>query len=134
MSVSGSTSGSTGRGAPAGTRSSLRFVGVELNLNAHIWAGLTGVYGIGKQRALAICKAAGVDLTKKCRLITTEEEAAIRDEIARYTVEGELRRQVASNKLRLQKIRTYRGLRHFLGLPCRGQNTRNNAKTASRVK
>ncbi len=135
MSVSGSTSsGSTGRGAPMGGRTGLRFVGIEINLNAHIWAGLTSIFGVGKPRALEICKAAGVDPSKKARFITTEEEAAIREVLARYTVEGELRRQVAGNKMRLQKIRSYRGLRHFMGLPCRGQNTRNNAKTASRVK
>jgi len=134
VSVSGSTSGSSAGRGNAGGRTGLRFVGIEINLNAHIWSGLTAVYGIGKPRALAICKAVGVDPAKKARLITTEEEAAIREEIARYPVEGDLRRRVAGNKLRLQKIRAYRGLRHFMGLPCRGQNTRNNAKTAGRVK
>lgn len=121
-------------GKNAGGRTGLRFVGIEINLNAQIWSGLTAIYGVGKPRALEICKTVGVDPMKKGRLITTEEEAAIREAIAAYPVEGDLRRRVAGNKLRLQKIRAYRGLRHFMGLPCRGQNTRNNAKTASRVK
>lgn len=136
MSVSGSTSGgSTSRGnSPAGGRTGLRFVGIEINLNAQIWSGLTSIFGVGKPTAMKICKDVGVDPMKKARLVTSEEEGAIREALATYAVEGDLRRRIAGNKMRLQKIRAYRGLRHFMGLPCRGQNTRNNAKTASRVK
>lgn len=136
MSVSGSTSGGTSRGGShaAGGRTGLRFVGIEINLNAQIWSGLTSIFGIGKPTALKICKDVGIDPMKKARLISTDEEASIREALAAYAVEGDLRRRIAGNKMRLQKIRAYRGLRHFMGLPCRGQNTRNNAKTAGRVK
>lgn len=137
MSQSSGSSGSSGRGssgATGGRTTGLRFAGVDINLDAHVWVGLTSIYGVGKPRALKICQKLGINPDKKCRFLDSDEETAIREQLSGFLLEGDLRREVAGNKMRLQKIRAYRGLRHFLGLPCRGQNTRNNAKTAGRVK
>lgn len=111
----------------------LRIAGVSIPVEKHILIGLTSIYGVGRKLARKICEAANVDPERKGSSMTPEDETALRAEVAKHTTEGELRRKVASDKMRLLNIKCYRGMRHRNHLPCRGQNTRNNAKTASRV-
>ncbi len=106
-----------------------RIAGVNLPVQKHTWVGLTSVYGIGKTRALEICSAAGVKPETKIRDLTEAEVEGIRAEVARFPVEGDLRREVAMNIKRLMDLGCYRGLRHRRGLPVRGQQTKTNART-----
>ena len=107
-----------------------RIAGVDLPREKRVEVGLTYVYGIGHSSAVRILKEAGVDLDTRVRDLTDEEVARIRDVIDRtQTVEGDLRREIALNIKRLIEIGCYRGRRHRLGLPVRGQNTKNNART-----
>jgi small subunit ribosomal protein S13 len=106
-----------------------RIAGVNLPVQKHTWVGLTSVYGIGKTRAMEICAAAGVKPETKIRDLTESEVESIRAEVARFPVEGDLRREVAMNIKRLMDLGCYRGLRHRRGLPVRGQQTKTNART-----
>ena len=107
-----------------------RIAGVDLPREKRVEVGLTYVYGIGHSSAVRILKEAGVDLDTRVRDLTDEEVARIRDVIDRtQTVEGDLRREVSLNIKRLMEIGCYRGIRHRRGLPVRGQNTKNNART-----
>jgi small subunit ribosomal protein S13 len=106
-----------------------RIAGVNLPVQKHTWVGLTSVYGIGKARALDICAAAGVNPETKIRDLTEVEVETIRAEVARFPVEGDLRREVAMNIKRLMDLGCYRGMRHRRGLPVRGQQTKTNART-----
>jgi len=106
-----------------------RIAGVNLPVQKHAWVGLTSVYGIGKTRAMEICAAAGVKPETKIRDLTEAEVENIRAEVARFPVEGDLRREVAMNIKRLMDLGCYRGLRHRRGLPVRGQQTKTNART-----
>lgn len=106
-----------------------RIAGVNLPVQKHTWVGLTSVYGIGKTRALGICATAGVKPDTKIRDLTEAEVESIRAEVARFPVEGDLRREVAMNIKRLMDLGCYRGLRHRRGLPVRGQQTKTNART-----
>jgi len=107
-----------------------RIAGVDLPRNKRIEIALTYIYGIGKSRAKEILAATGVDPNKRVYNLTPEEVSKIRDFISRnYKVEGDLRREVQMNIKRLIDIGCYRGLRHKMGLPVRGQRTRTNART-----
>ncbi len=107
-----------------------RIAGVELPRNKRAFIALTYIYGIGRRSALKILEKAGVDPMKKIGELTDEEIGKIRDIInAEYKVEGALRAEVQMNIKRLMDIGCYRGLRHRLGLPVRGQRTRTNART-----
>jgi small subunit ribosomal protein S13 len=107
-----------------------RIAGVDLPANKRIEIALTYIYGIGRTTAQKILKEAGIDFGKKAGELTEEEVAKIREIIDRdYKVEGELRKEVAMNIKRLIEIGCYRGLRHKMGLPVRGQRTRSNART-----
>lgn len=106
-----------------------RIAGVNVPVQKHISIGLTSIYGIGRPRALKICKDAKVSPTKKVSALTEAELEALRSEIAKFKVEGDLRREVSMNIKRLSDLGTYRGLRHRRGLPVRGQRTRTNART-----
>ena len=107
-----------------------RIAGVDLPNEKRIEYGLTYVYGIGVSSARKILAEAGIDLNTRVKDLTEDEEKKIREIIDRdYTVEGDLRRQTALDIKRLIEIGCYRGLRHRRGLPCRGQNTKNNART-----
>lgn len=112
----------------------LRIGGVTIPGNKHISIGLTEIFGIGRKTARKICGAVDVDPAKKGSELSSDEETMLREEVGKYTVEGDLRRQIAADKVRLKGIQCFRALRHLKGLPCRGQNTRNNATTAGRVK
>ena len=106
-----------------------RIAGVDLPREKRIEIGLTAIYGVGRQRSLEILKAAGVDAGTKVKDLTETELSAIRKELDNYNIEGDLRREVAMNIKRLREINCYRGMRHKRGLPVRGQNTKNNART-----
>jgi small subunit ribosomal protein S13 len=90
---------------------------------------LTGIYGIGRTRALQVCEAAGVAPETRVRDLSEPEVEAIRARISDLTVEGDLRREVSMNLKRLMDLGCYRGLRHRRGLPVRGQRTKTNART-----
>ena len=108
----------------------IRIVGVDLPQNKRGEIALTYIYGIGRSAANTILKNAGVDKDIKVKDWTDEQAAAIREHIgANYKVEGDLRSEVQLNIKPLMDIGCYRGIRHRLGLPCRGQSTKNNART-----
>lgn len=107
-----------------------RIAGVDLPRNKRIEFALTYIYGIGRASSLKILEAVKIDPGKKSDDLAEHEVAAIRDYIsANLVVEGDLRRDVSMNIRRLMDIATYRGIRHRKGLPSRGQNTHNNART-----
>ena len=106
-----------------------RIAGVNLPVQKHAWVALTHIYGIGRSRALEICEAANVASDTRIRDLSEPEVEAIRAEISKLSVEGDLRREVAMNLKRLMDLGCYRGLRHRRGLPVRGQRTKTNART-----
>lgn len=107
-----------------------RVAGVNIPDNKPTWIALTYIFGIGKYSAKKICEACKIDPAKRAKDLTEEELSRINKEIeSNYTVEGQLRRQIAQNIARLKEIKCYRGIRHRLGLPVRGQRTRTNART-----
>jgi small subunit ribosomal protein S13 len=106
-----------------------RIAGINIPPNKHAVIALTSIYGIGRTTAKHICAATGVEPSQKIRDLTEEELNLLRNEIGRYTVEGDLRREVNLNIKRLMDLGTNRGIRHRRGLPLRGQRTRTNART-----
>ena len=106
-----------------------RIAGVNLPVQKHVWVGLQSIFGIGRTRSKQVCQAAGVESARKIRDLTEAEVEKIRAEVAKYTVEGDLRREVGISIKRLMDLGCYRGLRHRRGLPLRGQRTRTNART-----
>ena len=106
-----------------------RIAGINIPMNKHLWIGLTHIYGVGRSRAHAACEAAGVSPTTKVKDLTEPEINAIRSQIAKFAVEGDLRREVSMNIKRLMDLGSYRGMRHRRGMPVRGQRTRTNART-----
>ncbi len=108
-----------------------RIAGVDLPREKRIEIGLTYVYGIGRSTSNKILAEAGVNPDTRVRNVTDDEVKKITEAIGKLgvTVEGDLRRETALNIKRLQEIGCYRGIRHRKGLPVRGQNTKNNART-----
>lgn len=106
-----------------------RIAGINIPVHKSAWVALTSVYGIGPTRARAICAAAGVPQETRVRDLSEGEVDALRNEVANYSVEGDLRREVSMNIKRLMDLGCYRGIRHRRGLPLRGQRTRTNART-----
>jgi len=106
-----------------------RIAGINIPNHKHIDVALTSIYGIGRPRARLICANAGVQQTTKVKDLTDAEVEKLRTEVAKVTVEGDLRRTVSMNIKRLMDLGTYRGMRHRRGLPVRGQRTRTNART-----
>ena len=107
-----------------------RISGVDLPREKRVEIGLTYGYGIGLPSSKKILAEAGINPDTRVRDLTEDEQTKIREIVDRdYTVEGDLRRQIALDIKRLIEIGCYRGLRHRRGLPCRGQNTKNNART-----
>lgn len=106
-----------------------RIAGVDIPREKRVVISLTYVFGIGKSLSQKILAAAGVSEEKRVKDLTDDELIRIRSEVARYRVEGDLRREVSLNIKRLMEIGCYRGIRHRKGLPVRGQNTRNNSRT-----
>lgn len=106
-----------------------RIAGVNIPMNKHVWVGLTHIFGVGRTQAQKACDAAGVKRETKVKDLTDLEVTALRAQIAKLTVEGDLRREVSMNIKRLMDLGCYRGVRHRRGLPMRGQRTRTNART-----
>ena len=106
-----------------------RLAGVDLPREKRIEIGLTYIYGIGLSRSQEILKNAGVNPDTRVKDLTDEQLQAIRNAMEGYTLEGDLRREVALNIKRLTEIGCYRGTRHRRGLPVRGQRTKTNART-----
>ncbi|HHF5768253.1 TPA: 30S ribosomal protein S13 [Haemophilus influenzae] len=106
-----------------------RIAGINIPDHKHAVIALTAIYGIGKTRSQAICAAAGIAEDVKIRELSEEQIDKLRDEIGKFTVEGDLRREVTLNIKRLLDLGCYRGLRHRRSLPVRGQRTKTNART-----
>ncbi len=106
-----------------------RFVGIEIPDNKKIKIALTYIYGVGPSRATEILKNAHVDADKRTKDLNSSEVTALRTVLDGMRLEGELRQDIQSNIKRLKEIHSYRGIRHKLGLPVRGQRTRHNAHT-----
>ncbi len=108
----------------------IRIAGINLPDNKKIDIALTYIYGIGHARAKDILDAVGIDPSVRVKDISDEDAARLREEIEKkYRVEGELKHEVKMNIKRLRDIRCYRGIRHILGLPARGQRTKTNSRT-----
>ena len=106
-----------------------RISGVNIPNHQHAGIALTAIYGIGRARARAICTAAGVKFSTKMKDLSDNDMDKLREQVAKFTVEGDLRRELSMNIKRLMDLGCYRGVRHRRGLPVRGQRTRTNART-----
>lgn len=106
-----------------------RIVGVDIPNDKPVFIALTYIYGIGRTTSKNILEAAGVDGGIRVKNLTDEQFNAIRSELSKYKTEGDLRREVALNIKTLQEIGCYRGKRHRMGMPVRGQRTKTNART-----
>jgi small subunit ribosomal protein S13 len=106
-----------------------RIAGINIPNHQHAEIALTAIFGIGRARAQAICAAAGVPGSRKIKELTDAELERLRESVGRFTVEGDLRREVQMSIKRLIDLNCYRGSRHRKGLPARGQRTRTNART-----
>lgn len=106
-----------------------RIAGINIPLNKHVGIALTSIFGIGRSRARQICQAASVPPETPVKDLAEPEVAGIRSAVAKFIVEGDLRRENAMNIKRLMDLGCYRGIRHRRGLPVRGQRTRTNART-----
>ncbi len=106
-----------------------RIAGVNVPDNKHADIALTAIFGIGRVTAQKICAAAGVKTTIKLKDLNDSDVEKLRDEVGKFVVEGDLRREVSMNIKRLMDLNCYRGVRHRRGLPVRGQRTKTNART-----
>jgi small subunit ribosomal protein S13 len=106
-----------------------RIAGVNIPVNKHTVIGLQSIYGIGPTRAEIICLEAGIETSAKVKDLTEEQLKKIRDAMAKFTVEGDLRREVSMNIKRKIDLACFQGNRHRHGLPVRGQRTKTNART-----
>ena len=106
-----------------------RIAGINIPVQKHVVIALTSIYGIGHSRAEDICAAAGVKPDTKVKDLSEAEVDALRTEVGKFIVEGDLRREISMNIKRLMDLGSYRGIRHRRGLPLRGQRTRTNART-----
>ena len=108
-----------------------RIAGINVPNHQHAEIALTSIYGIGRSRAQAICAAAGVQGSRKIKDLTDAELDRLRENVTRFTVEGDLRREVSMSIKRLMDLGCYRGHRHRKGLPVRGQRTRKGPRKAA---
>ena len=106
-----------------------RIAGINILPQQHAEIGLTAIYGIGRSRSRLILEQCGIPCTKKVQDLTDAELERIRDAVSKFTVEGDLRREVQLSIKRLIDLGTYRGMRHRRGLPVRGQRSKTNART-----
>ena len=106
-----------------------RIAGINIPVHKHTEVALTAIFGIGRTRAREICASTGISPAVKIKDLTEDEVEKIRAEVAKFQVEGDLRREVSMNIKRLMDLGTYRGIRHRRGLPLRGQRTKTNART-----
>ncbi len=106
-----------------------RIGGVNIANHQHAEVALTAIYGIGRSRARTICAAAGINTATKIKDLSDSDMDRLREQVAKFTTEGDLRREISMNIKRLMDLGTWRGKRHRAGLPMRGQRTRTNART-----
>lgn len=106
-----------------------RIAGVNIPNHKHAEIALTAIYGIGRTRAQQICDAAGITRSAKIKDLTEADMDRLREQVGKFAVEGDLRREVTMSIKRLMDLGCYRGVRHRRGLPVRGQRTRTNART-----
>jgi small subunit ribosomal protein S13 len=106
-----------------------RIAGINIPPHKHAEIALTAIYGIGRTTARKICADSGIEPHAKIKDLSEAEIEMVRNQVARYTIEGDLRRTVSMNIKRLMDLGSYRGIRHRRGLPLRGQRTRTNART-----
>ena len=106
-----------------------RIAGINNPVNKHVVIGLTSIYGVGSTRAKQICATTNINPATKVKDLSEIELDALRGEIGKLSVEGDLRREISMNIKRLMDMGCYRGIRHRRGLPVRGQRTRTNART-----
>jgi len=106
-----------------------RIAGVNIPDRKHTVIALTAIYGIGRSAAAKICEATGIAQEEKIINLSEEQVDKIREEVTKYTVEGDLRRDISMNIKRLMDLGCNRGIRHRRGLPLRGQRTKTNART-----
>ncbi|OGO92369.1 MAG: 30S ribosomal protein S13 [Coxiella sp. RIFCSPHIGHO2_12_FULL_44_14] len=106
-----------------------RIAGVNIPVEKHVRIALQAIYGIGPTRALAICRAAGVNPAVRAKELSEGELEALREAVSRYPVEGDLRRERSMAIKRKMDLGCYQGIRHRKGLPVRGQRTKTNART-----
>jgi small subunit ribosomal protein S13 len=106
-----------------------RIAGINIPVNKHTVIALTSIYGIGPTTARDICANTGIAPETKVRDLTEDQAESLRTEVGKYTVEGDLRREISMNIKRLMDLGCFRGMRHRRGLPLRGQRTRTNART-----
>ncbi len=106
-----------------------RISGVNIPDKKHLWISLTYIFGIGKTTSLSICNAIGIDKTTKVVDLTSQELDQVRNAVAKFQTEGDLRREVSMSIKRLLDLGCNRGIRHRRGLPVRGQRTKTNART-----
>ena len=106
-----------------------RIAGINIPNHQHTAIALTAIFGIGRSRARLICDTVGVKHSANIKDLSDAEMDKIREQIAKFTVEGDLRRESSMNIKRLMDLGCYRGVRHKKGLPVRGQRTRTNART-----
>jgi small subunit ribosomal protein S13 len=106
-----------------------RIAGINIPPHKHAEVALTSIYGIGRSAARKICAASGIQPNTKIKDLSEAEIELVRNELTKYTIEGDLRRTVSMNIKRLMDLGTYRGIRHRRGLPVRGQRTRTNSRT-----
>lgn len=107
----------------------MRIAGITIPEEKRLEIGLTAIYGVGRPRALATLASLGIDAGKRPKDLSAQEEATLRDVIEKFTIEGELRRQISANVRRLKDIKAHRGTRHLRKLPVRGQRTKTNSRT-----
>jgi small subunit ribosomal protein S13 len=106
-----------------------RIGGVNISNHQHAAIAITAIYGIGRSRARLICDAAGISSSAKVKDLSDADMDRLREQVGKFAIEGDLRREVSMNIKRLMDLGSYRGLRHKRGLPLRGQRTRTNART-----
>ena len=106
-----------------------RIAGINIPNHQHAAIALTAIFGIGRSRARQICDSIGVKHSAKIKDLSDSEMEKIREQVGKFTVEGDLRRETSMNIKRLMDLGCYRGVRHKKGLPVRGQRTRTNART-----
>lgn len=106
-----------------------RIAGINIPDHKHAVIALTAIYGVGRTRSKAICAAAGIAENVKIKDLDEGQIESLREQVGKFTVEGDLRRQISMNIKRLMDLGCYRGLRHRRSLPVRGQRTKTNART-----
>lgn len=107
----------------------MRIAGITIPEDKRLDIALTSIYGVGRSRAQMTLAEVGIDGGKRSKELSEKEEVALREAIEKFTIEGELKREIAGNIRRLKDIKSYRGSRHAKHLPARGQQTKTNSRT-----